>query len=232
MSLLPITNDIPFRDISKLVLSNSAFKNPFGEIISSTTSTLNGFRQLVTDASNILNPSYNAGIASNSTSIITAVTSLETSIGRFFSHSNNISGVSLSNGLNGANFATISSIVSTVQQYRNDGSICELVNKAFGAIMNASILINQFNFLLNRLADAANIPDQIVAHINFLILRLEQQIEADLLAFANAQIEALQYAASAAINALIGNKCIGEVISRVGSRELKNIVRERTREIF
>ena len=232
MSLLPIENDIPFRDISKLVLSNSAFKNPFGDILTSTNTTVAGFKQLVTDASNILNPNYNAGLATNSTAILASIASLETTLGRFTSHSNNLSGVSLSSSLNGANFATISSIVSTVQQYRNDGSICELVNNAFGVIMNASILINQINFLLNRIADAVNIPNQIVAHINFLILRLEQQIESDLNAFALAQIEALRYAASASINALIGNACIADVLTRVGSDELKNIVRERTRKLF
>lgn len=232
MSLLPIQTDIPFRDISKLVLSNSAFTNPFSSILATTTSTLSDTLSYVTNASTLLNPLYNAGVAANASQISTAITTLTATVSRFTTHTNNISGISLSNGLNGVNFATISTIMSTVHEYRNDGSICELIHGAFGAILKAESIINDINNLLGRLADIRNIPGQIVASVNSLILLLEQQIEDDLNAFASAQIEALQYAASAAINALIRNKCISEVLTRIGSQELKNIVHERINGVF
>lgn len=232
MSLLPIQTDIPFRDISKLILSNSAFVNPFANILTTTSNTITDTLAYVSNASTLLNPLYNAGVAANATQISNALTTLTTTVGRFTSHSNNISGISLTNGLNGANFATISTIMSTVQEYRNDGSICELIHGAFGAILKAESIINDINLLLSRLADIRNIPGQIVTAINSLISRLEQQIIDDLNAFAEAQLEALQYAASAAINALIGNKCISEVLTRIGSQELKNIVHERINRGF
>lgn len=224
--------DIPFRDISKLVLSNSAFVNPFGSILSSTTTSLTNLANLVSNASTIGNPAYDAGVALNATQITTAINNLLTTVGRFTSHTDNLSGISLSSGLSGANFATISSIVSTVQDYRNDGSICELVYGAFGAILNASAIINQINILLGQISNILTIPEQIAENINFIKLLLEQQIESDLTIFAIAKIEALQYAASAAINALIGNECISEILTKIGSDELKAIVRERTSEIF
>lgn len=232
MSLLPSQVDIPFRDISKLVLSNSAFVNPFGTTLSTTTSSLTNLANLVSNASTIGNPAYNAGIALNATQITTAVDNLLVTLGRFTSHTNNLSGISLSTGLSGANFATISSIVSTVQDYRNDGSVCELVYGAFGAILNASAIITQINILLGQIANILTIPEQIAENINFIKAVLEQQIESDLNTFALAQIEALQYAASAAINALIGNECISEILTQIGSQELKNIIRERTSEVF
>ncbi len=232
MSLLPSQQDIPFRDISKLLLTNSAFINPFGGILTTTSTSLSNLSTYVEDASNILHPDYDADIALNATQITVAVNSLITSVNRFTSHTNNLSGISLSNGLNGANFATISSIVSTVQEYRNDGSICELVYGAFGAILNAAAIVQQLELLLGRISNILSIPDQIADNLDFVRLLLEEQIESDLNTFAAAQIEALQYAASAAINALINNECISEVLTRIGSQELKNIIRERTSEVF
>lgn len=232
MSLLPSQQDIPFRDISKLVLSNTAFINPYTSILSTTNTKLSGLTSYISSASTIGNPLYDAGVALNATQIVVAINNLANTLVRFTSHSNNLSGISLSNGLQGANFATISSIVSSVQQYKDDGSVCELVYKAFGAILNASAIITQINLLLGRIDNILTIPDQIADNIDFIRLLLEEQIESDLNTFASAQIEALQYAAAAAINSLINNQCISQILTQIGSQELKNIIRERTSEIF
>jgi hypothetical protein len=232
MSLLPTIDDIPFRDISRLVISNSAFINPYSTVILNTDNSLNQLWTLVTNASTIGNPSYNADVAINASQILNSIDLLLTTLERFTSHTDNISGKSLSLGLNNANFATISSIVATVQQYKDDGSVCELVYKAFGAILNASAIINQINIMLGRIANILNIPNQIADNLDFVRLLIEEQIESDLNAFASAQLEALQYAASAAINSLINNECISQILSQIGSQELKNIIRERTSEIF
>lgn len=232
MSLLPIETDIPFRNISKLVVSNSAFVNPFANVLTATNSSLSGLSTYITNASTIGNPSYNVGIAVNAVQINNAINSLITTVNRFTSHSNNLSGISLSNGLNGANFATISTIVSTVKDYRNDGSICELVYDVFGAIVKAGEIINEINILLNQITNVVNLANQIAGNLDYIRTLLENQIESDLSAFAITQIEALQYAASAAINALIGNVCISEVLTQIGSQELKTIVKERSKEVF
>lgn len=232
MSLLPSKIDIPFRDISKLVINNSAFTNPYTAILSTAPIRITAFSAYITSASTVGNALYNSVIAANAISIGLAITNLTTTLGRFTSHTNNQSGISLSTGLSGSNFATISSIVSTVQQYKDDGSVCELVNKVFGAIMNASSIINQIAYLLGLLENLSTIPQQIADAINATILLLENQIISDLNAFADSQLEALQYAASAAINSLLHNPCISQILSQIGTQELKNIIKQKTSKIL
>lgn len=232
MSILPKTTTDNLKPIVDLISNNKAFVNPLESSINTLAQSIQTLKTDIIDFSNILSPTYNAGVSTNATAITNSIATLELTLNRFLSHTNNLSGKSLSLGLNGANFATISTIMSTVHEYRNDGSICELIHGAFGAILKAESIINDINNLLGRLANLTNLPGQIVAAVNYLILLLEQQIEDDLNAFASAQIEALQYAASAAINALIGNKCISEVLTRIGSQELKNIVHERINGVF
>lgn len=232
MSLLSSNTDIPFRDISKLLINNSALKNPYGTLLSSTTTRMNTLNTYVTSASTVGNPLYNAGVSSNASQIIIAINNIKNTLTRFTTHTNSLSGNGLINGLNGVNFATISTIVSTVQEYRDDGSICELVNKAFGAILNADAIITQINLLLGLVDNILTIPDQIANNINFVKQLLEDQIVADLNTFTDAQLEALQYAASAAINSLINNPCIAEILSRVGTDELKAIIRDKSSQIF
>lgn len=228
MSLLPSQVDIPFRNISKLVLSNSAFVNPYRTLLDLSNFKLAELSNIVNSASAISNPN----VFIHATQITTAIASLNTTLGRFGLHTDSLSGVNLSGGLSGANFATISSIVSTVQDYRDDGSICEVVFGAFGAILNLAAIATQIELLLGRIDNILTIPEQIANSLDFLKLLLEQQIVADLNAFAIAQIEALQYAASASINSLINNACVSEILTKIGSQELKNIIREKTSEIF
>ena len=161
-----------------------------------------------------------------------ATDNLLTTFNRFRTHTDSLSGVNLSTGLNGANFATISSIASVVQKYRNDGSICQIINNAFGAILKANEYITAIQNLYGQLQNILTIPTQISSRINELRTLIESQIEEDLIAFASAQIDALRLSVASTISSLIGNDCIAEVLTVVGSQELKNVIANRGRNLF
>jgi hypothetical protein len=232
MSLLPPVPEIPYKDITQLINGNLAFKNPLGEFNALALSKANGLKTFVTAASDPLNPLYNSEIAANTTQIINSVNNLINTFNRFTSHTNNLSGISLSTGLTGANFATITTIVSTVQRYRNDGGICQIVNGAFGAIQNASAIATQIAQLIGFIDNVLTIPNQIADKMDFMRGLLENQIESDLISFASAQLDALQLSAAAAISSLINNDCIADVLTKVGTQELKNVIREKGRDLF
>jgi hypothetical protein len=231
MSLLPSVEVNPYASISKLISANTAFVNPLATSISSGLTGINNLKSYVTLASNVINPEYNAGVAIHGTSIINAVDTLVITFNRFASHTNNLSGVSLSTGLNGANLATITSIVASVDKYRTDGAVCEAVFAAFGAILKAAEFVDAINTLLGQIANILSIPEQIANNINFIISKIETQITEDLVAFTNAQLEALQLAAATAITSLIGNPCIGEVLTKIASQELKTEIDKKIRSI-
>lgn len=232
MSLLPPLPLHPFDDINKLVSSNLAFTNPYQYTIDFVTMKINNMVSYVNFASIITNPLYNPDVATNALGILTASTSILTTLNRFGIHTDNLSGVSLSSGLTGANFATISTVVSTVQKNSRDGSICEIVNGVFGAIQNIASILNKINILISDIENIINIPFQIASKLNTIIAFLENQIQTDLLNFANAQLTALQLAASAALSSLLHNQCIADIISKVGTDELKKVVNSRIRGII
>jgi hypothetical protein len=231
MSLLPTAPTNPFADIQNLIKTNTAFVNPLSGIISTGTATFTAFKANVLDLSDPLSGNYNPSVAIHGNDIVNAVDTLQTTFGRLLSHSDNISGVSLSTGLTGSNFATISTIVESVQKYKDDGLVCSVVYGAFGVILKAADIANTINLLLGQIQNLLSQPGQIADNIDFAKDYIETLITEDLVAFANAQIEALQIAAAAALTSLIGNPCIGEVLGKVGSRELKVIIDEKIRSI-
>lgn len=231
MSLFPDVPKIPYADVTKLITANTAFVNPFASINSLATSRITQFKTFVTSVSTVGNSLYDAGVATNATAILASISTIQTTLGRFSSHTDNLSGVSLSTGLTGANFATISTIVSTVQKYK-DNSICDVVNGVFGAIQNLASIITSINQLLGQLDNILTIPSQISTYIDNLKNLLESQIQADLLNFATAQLTALQLAAAAALTSLIGNACVSDVITKIGTDELKKIVIAKSNTVF
>lgn len=204
--------------VRDVIVRNKAFINPYTGTLSSISSSLSRAREVVMGA----DPLSDVGI--NASTILSSITSLENTVGRYLTHTNNMSGVGLTNGFTGANFATISQVVSTVQKYSNDGGICEVVYGVFGAIVKASMIIRQIENVIGQLNNLLNSVSTIASKLLLLQNLLESQIEQDLLAFANAQILALQNAAANAIANLTGSPCIGDVIGIVGSAELKKIV--------
>lgn len=210
--------------IYDLVKRNVAFSNPFRPKLIEITSVINAGKNVITNSSNI--DTITRG------QLLTAIQQLENTLGRFSTHTDNLSGVSLTNGLNGANLATISQVMATVDKYKTDGSSCEFIHNAFGAIIKSAQIIGYIEDLIRKILDAENYPERLLNTINTVIAFLENQIEQDLIAFANAQIDALQIATANALLSLTGNACISEIISIIGSQELKNIVKEKATGIF
>lgn len=212
--------------VRDVIVRNKAFINPYTGTLSSISSSLSRARELVMGA----DPLSDVGI--NASTILSSITSLENTVGRYLTHTNNMSGVGLTNGFTGANFATISQVVSTVQKYSNDGGICEVVYGVFGAIVKASMIIRQIENVIGQLNNLLNSVSTIASKLLLLQNLLESQIEQDLLAFSNAQILALQNAAANAIANLTGSPCIGDVIGIVGSAELKKVINPPITQIF
>lgn len=238
MSLLPAINDLPYKDISDLISSNAAFTNPLRPSITLINASVTSLQTLVNSIGfdtlfpSPPNPLYNPAVGIHASQILIAIDNLNTTLGRFSSHTDNLSGISLSNGLQGANFATITTIVSTVDKYKNDGSVCEVVFGAFGAILKANEFITAINNLIGQIGNILTIPGQIASNLDFLQQLLEEQIESDLIAFANAQIDLLQLSAAAALSSLINNDCIAEILTKVGSQELKTVIATKGRNLF
>lgn len=234
MSLLPDVKTLipPFDGVKKLISANTAFVNPVSAPIINAVSSINRAKDRVLAATDILNPNYNPQVAANSSQIIAAMGTLTTTLGRFGVHTDALSGIGLGTGLGGSNLVSIASIVDSVQKYKNEGAICSAVYGAFGAIMKAAEIINSINALLGMLDRLSDIPEQIEAALLLLRNQLENQIETDLLAFANAKIEALELAAANAITSLIGNPCISDVLTKIAGKELKVIMNEKIRGIF
>lgn len=218
MAINPI--QIPsFDPIAKVIKSGAAFTNPYAVHIDKMKDQV---AQMLIDLPNIVDPE----ITPHVTQITSAITTLDTALDDLLDHTDKLSGVSLTGGLNSMNFSTISSVVSTVQKYGNDGSACELINGAFGAIVKAAEFVNDMNVLYGRLVNLSLAPDTLPFAIDTLKNKILSQIQADLLTFANAQITALQYAAAAALTELTNNPCISEIIAIVGTDELKKATNE------
>lgn len=221
MSLLPV----PVQNIASIIQSNQAFANPYDLVLGQVNNKIASVKSIVQSAT-IGSPIY-----TNAAQILSSIDSIETVLENFGIHTNNLSGVSLSNGLNGANFATISTIVSTVQKYEND-AVCGLVNDVFGAIVKFGQIANAINTLIRQLDELDSFPERIANYLDILRNQLFNQIEQDLINFTTAQLKALQYASAAALNELINNPCISEIISVVGTQQLKRVLIPRIQQIF
>lgn len=204
-----------FDPIAQAIKSGAAFTNPYGVHIQTMKDQI---AQMIIDLPNIVDPEITPYVSD----ITAAITTLDTALDDMLDHTDKLSGVSLTGGLNSMNFSTISSVVSTVQKYGNDGSACELVNAAFGMIVKVGEFVDDMNVLYGRLVNLALAPDVLALEIDNFKAKILSQIQADLLTFANAQITALQYAAAAALTELVDNPCIGEIIAIVGTDELRN----------
>lgn len=234
MALLPdVKTLVPqFDGVKKLITANTAFVNPVSAPIINAVSSINRAKDRVLAATDILNPNYNPQVAANSSQIIAAMGTLTTTLGRFGVHTDALSGIGLGTGLSGSNLTSIATIVNSVQKYKNEGAICSAVYGAFGAIMKAAEIINSINSLLGMLDRLSEIPDRIEAALLALMNQLENQITSDLLAFTNSKLEALELAAANAITSLIGNKCIGDVLTKIAGKELKAIITPKIQGIF
>jgi len=226
MSLIQEQRVTKVKNIVELFKTNQAFQNPFSQKITQVTSVINQVKSIV-NGSTIGSPIY-----AEATAILGAITQLETTLGRFTSHTNNLSGVGLSTGLTGVNFGTISQVLSTVRKYSNDGGSCELINNAFGAIVKFAQIVQAIDNFILQLNELENFPERIANYITLIKNLLEGQIEQDLQAFAEAQITALQFAIASALESLTGDACISEIISIVGSGELRKIVRPEVTQVF
>lgn len=207
----------PFDDVAQLIRAGKGFVNPYTSAITQMQSKLT---QLVADMPTLrLNPN----ISPHADTILQSVGVLQTTAGNFLGHTNKLSGVSLSTGIDSVNFATISSVLATVQKYGNDGSACELINGAFGSIVKAAQYITDIMGLIAKIDNIDVLASQLPDVIDNLMNAMENQIITDLAVFANAQITALQYAAAAALTELTGNPCISEIISIIGTAELRKV---------
>lgn len=237
MSLIPAIPKNLNADISNLIKSNSAFTNPLANTLALGQSSIASMRTLVSSIgfSPIpplpANPLYNPLIGSHANDIISAIDTLTSTFNRMILHTNNLSGVNLSTGLNGANFATLAVIASNVQNSNGTG-ICELVNGVFGSILNAASIVNQINTLIGQIQNILSFPDQIANNLNFIKQLLESQIANDLLAFANAELTVLQNAVATALGSLLNDACIGNIISQIGTIELKQVLGAKVQSVI
>lgn len=236
--LLPEIPKNPLSNITDLIKQNTAFSNPLAPIIGTATDTLTSVKTLVNSIGFnpvpplLANPLFNPTVGASASDIITSTDLLLVTLGRFQSHTDNLSGVSLATGLTGSNFATISSIVANVQKYHESSAICDIVYGAFGAIMAAADIISKITTLMGQLANLLTIPSQIASALNSIRQLIESQIANDLLAFANAQLTALQNAAASAISSLINDACMGNIIAAVGTQELRTILNTKAQTII
>lgn len=206
------------KSIRDLINSNSAFTNVYNPVIT----VLNTQVQTVKGILNIEPPETPLG--QSKADILGAITSLENTINRFTSHTNALSGIGLSTGLSGANIGTVMQVLRTIDKYKDDGAACEFINEVFGSIINATHYIEQIRIIYNRLLGLTNEPELLAERINTLVTLLEGRITNDLMAFAEAQLRALQLALSSSLSQLLGNECLSEIISIVGTQELRGIL--------
>lgn len=206
-------------EVRNLINGGTAFVNPFATTLPLVSGALTTAKGIIDTAP------IGSALNLSAPQLILSIETLEDTLSDFGIHTDNLSGVNLSNGLNGANFATISQVVATVQKYQNDGSVCEVVFNAFGAIIQAAQIINSIRILIGQLENLENsTPANIINFIDNLETILRTQIEQDLIAFANAQISALRNAVANTLIGLGANECLSQIIGIVGGAELKKIV--------
>lgn len=206
------------KQIRDLINSESAFSNVYNPVLTVINTQ-------IPIAKGILNAATpGTPLGDNSVAILGAISSLEITLGRFTSHTNSLSGVGLSTGLSGANIGTVMQVLRTIDRYKDDGAACEFINEVFGAIIQFAQIAEQIRIVYNRLVGLLDEPELLAERINTLRTLLEGRIENDLLAFAEAQLQALQYAISGALSGLLGNDCLAEIVGIVGTQELKKII--------
>lgn len=216
----------PFDSTAQLIRAGNAFVNPYTSAITQLTTKT---AQLVADMPTLIS---NPNIAPHADTILQSIGILDTTIAKFTGHTNRLSGLTMTGGVDAINFATISSVLATVQKYGNDGSACELIFGAFGAIVKAAQYITDIMGLIAKIENIDELASQLPDVIDNLVNALENQMTTDTAVFVSAQITALQYAAAAALTELSGNPCISEIISIIGSAELRKVAIPAVRNIL
>lgn len=206
------------RQIRELINAESAFTNIYSPVLA----TINTQIPIAKGILNAATPGTPLG--DNSVAILGAINSLETTLGRFTSHTNSLSGVGLSTGLSGSNLGTIMQVLRTIDRYKNDGSACSFINEVFGSIIQFAQIAEQIRIIYNRLVGLTDEPELLAERINTLVTLLEGRMENDLLAFTEAQLRSLQYSISGALSNILGNECLSEILSIIGTQQLRGIL--------
>jgi hypothetical protein len=214
MSLIdPITK---IKDIASVIKTGDAFANPFSATLITTGAAITQLKGLATGAlvGSLIQP--------HAATILSSIATIESTLLDFTSHSDSLSGVGLSEGLTGSNFATMASVVKTAQKYTSEGGVCSIANGAFGAIVKARQIIAAIENLQRQLGELLLFPERIAAYLDTLETLLRNQIINDLTAFAQAQLDALQASAAGALAEFFGDPCLAGIASVVATDAVKS----------
>lgn len=220
MSLLPEINQKTL-DIKNLIASNTAFRNPYTQVFGDIDA-------VIVNTKNVLNlptPPTNAA------QILGAITTLEGVLNQFKTHTNALSGISLSTGLSGANAATIMQVLNTIDKYKEDGGTCQFINNVFGSIVKFAQIAGAIATLVSQITNFINNGDNMIEQrIQTLTNLLQSQITNDLLTFTEMQLRALQLSVASGLTSLLGNECLANIVSIVGTNELRTILNRKIGE--
>lgn len=213
--------------ILSVIKTGAGFVNPIAKGIDSTIKSF--VMPTLAELENLSNAqSIILGVAAPATAqlntVLTSITNAYNSMQNLLDHTDRLSGINLSG--NGS-LATIAKTMQLAKKSSGESS-CSSVLSAFGSIQKASELVSStistIDNIENFLEDIPNKIDGIVSDMENYANDVVHQIESDVEALAQAQLNLVQEAIANNLTSLFDDECVGQVLSSVMTQPMKNEV--------